>query len=428
MVRVGKVLGVVALANEERYNPTHLPPSEFVGEKAALRVRVLDDPEQATDQAPVRLRLELGPQAALLALHPRTREVLAAVGSYEALPGGLDRTVQSKRQPGSTFKPLVYSYALNTHQVTAATHFQVPRASDKGTKDAAALEELSLREGIARSDNRVALQVLREVGPTQALEWSKALGITSQLGADESLMLGAYEVTVAEMATAFAVFASGGTALDPMFISRLESGAGDLSLPPRSPERKVMDPAVAYLTTSLLSSVIESGTGQRARSLGRPVAGKTGTTNKAKDAWFVGYSTDLVTAVWVGFDDALPLGWGESGATSALPIWMEFMKAAHRDKPATEFPRPATIVEAEIDPRTGLLARYGQEDAMTEVFLPGTVPEQTAPPEEDGAAAPPESGGTPHDVVRDGDLETATPDPTDVETELPLPAQTAPPF
>jgi penicillin-binding protein 1A len=335
------------------------------------------------------------------------------VGNYEALPGGLDRTIQTKRQPGSTFKPIVYSYALNTHQVTPATQFRVePSKKERAelverAKKATEGEEtppevpehltLSLRQGIAKSDNRVARQVFRQAGGQQAVQWAQAMGITSHLGPDESLMLGSYEVTVTEMVGAFSVFASGGTAQEPLFLRSIESGAGPITLKERAPERRVMDPAVAYVTTSLLESVVQEGTGKRASVLGRPLAGKTGTTNQAKDAWFIGYSTEIVVAVWVGYDDAMPLGWGESGATSALPIWTAFMKQAHKGKPPTQFPRPAAVQDAQIDPATGLLARFGQEDAITEIFLPGTQPEETAPdPEEmenqDSASEEAESG------------------------------------
>jgi len=134
----------------------------------------------------------------------------------------------------------------------------------------------------------------------------------------------------------------------------------------------------AYLTTSLLRSVVERGTGQRARALGRPVGGKTGTTNQAKDAWFVGYSTELVAGVWVGYDDPLPLGWGESGALTALPAWVSFMKAAHEGHPSTDFPRPSGIVTMSIDPATGLIAYAGQTDAIEEEFLDGTAPTEAA--------------------------------------------------
>lgn len=425
-VQVGDTLGVVDLNEEERFNPQHLAPSDFVGPEAALRVQLVDDPESASEEQPVRLRLELGPQAALVALDPRSREVLASVGSYEALPGGLDRSVRTKRQPGSTFKPLVYSYALSTHQVTPATRFEFPLKNKKAEPEdeegepAPTSEFLTLRQGVAKSDNRVAAQVFRDAGAEQAVQWAKAMGIESKLGATDSLMLGAYEVSVVEMASAFSVFATGGMAQKPSFIRRVESGAGELSLAGPSTPHRVMEPSVAYLTTSLLQSVIQEGTGRRARSLGRPLAGKTGTTNRAKDAWFVGYSTDLVVAVWVGFDDALPLGWGESGATSALPIWMEFMKAAHEGKEATEFPRPGEIREISLDPQTGLLARYGQEDAVSEIFLAGTEPQETAPlpveetPEELDSGA----GESP---LPDDATESPTPPP-------PAPGPTPPPF
>jgi penicillin-binding protein 1A len=151
------------------------------------------------------------------------------------------------------------------------------------------------------------------------------------------------------------------------------------------------------LTTSLLESVVERGTGQRARALKRPVAGKTGTTNGAKDAWFVGYSTDLVAGVWVGYDEPLPLGWGESGAATALPAWVSFMKTAHEGRPATEFPRPSGIVTVHIDPATGLLAYAGQTDAVDEEFLAGTEPSTVASPDAgapDGGAPEALDGGT----------------------------------
>lgn len=391
-VRVGDVVGTLNLRDEDRYNPRHLAPTRFAGPEAALRVRLLDDPATASADHPVRLRLELGPQGAVVAIDPRTREVLAAAGSYEAVEGGLDRTVQARRQPGSTFKPLVYSYALSTGEVTPAARFEFEEAkkpADQGEdQDGEGKVVLSLRQGIARSDNRVARQVFRQVGAQQVVEWSHALGITSPLGADESLALGSYEVAPLEMANAFATFASGGKVMDPQFFLSVKRGSSPISLPNQPPARQVVDPAVAFVMTDLLTSVIQEGTGRRAASLGRPLAGKTGTTNDAKDAWFVGYSTDLVVAVWVGFDDAHPLGWGESGATSALPIWIDVMKAAHEGKPSTEFPRPPSVVEAELDPETGLLAAYGQENTVTEVFVQGTVPEETADSLGAGGASP----------------------------------------
>jgi penicillin-binding protein 1A len=164
-----------------------------------------------------------------------------------------------------------------------------------------------------------------------------------------------------------------------------------------------MEPQEAYLMTSILTSVVREGTGARAREVGRPVAGKTGTTNQAKDAWFVGFSTELVCAVWVGFDDPRPLGGGrEAGATAALPAWISFMKGAHGGTPVIDFPRPPGLLDVRIDPASGLRAHEEQADAITEIFLPGTEPLSFAeldagPPEGDsdgGTAAPgPEADG-----------------------------------
>jgi penicillin-binding protein 1A len=167
----------------------------------------------------------------------------------------------------------------------------------------------------------------------------------------------------------------------------------------------------AYLTTSLLRGVVDHGTGQRARAVGRPVAGKTGTTNKNRDAWFVGYSTDFVAGCWTGYDDSLPLGSGEYGAVAALPAWVDFMKFAHQERPRTQFPRPAGIVTAWIDPRTGLLPYPEQQDAVEEEFLGDTLPTtEASPPAVDleaveGADTSP---GADHEAVP-GDQGEATP-------------------
>jgi penicillin-binding protein 1A len=150
-----------------------------------------------------------------------------------------------------------------------------------------------------------------------------------------------------------------------------------------------MEADEAYLVTSLLKSVVAYGTGRRALAVGHPVAGKTGTTNQSKDAWFVGYSTDLVVAVWVGYDDALPLGASESGAVTALPAWVSFMKGAEADRPQSEFARPSSIVTARIDPETGLLAREGEDGAVDEEFIDGTVPTEVAPTPDGGVPLPP---------------------------------------
>jgi penicillin-binding protein 1A len=376
-VQVGDTLGRVKLDKEERYDPRHLPPSKFAAEGASLRVSLLADPAP-DDSSPVPLRLELGPESALVAIDVRTRQVRALIGSYEALMGGLDRATQSRRQPGSAFKPFVYSYALHSRRFTPATVLELPARHGKPGET----RHISVRMALAKSDNAAAQYIFRQVGPANVVQWAHALGIESKLQPDVSLALGAYEVKPIEIAAAYRSFASGGTYAPPVLITRIIGPDGKLvALPKEPPPRRVMSAAEAYLTTSLMRSVVQVGTARRASSMGRPLAGKTGTTNDAKDAWFVGFSTDIVTSVWVGYDDANPLGWGEEGAVTALPGWMQFMKAAEKGRPPTEFARPGDIVVARIDPATGELAYEGEQDAVEEEFLDGTVPTEMASPD-----------------------------------------------
>lgn len=374
--RTGRVLAL----REDRYNPGHLPPSKLFSEGAVVRVRVQDDP--SGNEGTLSLGLELGPEGALVALDARTLDVVALIGSYEALPGSLDRATRARRQPGSAFKPVVYAAALDAGKVTPATVFEFPAPTTTGKNTEAGPERIRLRDGLAKSDNRVAIETLHRVGSAAVIDLGHRLGFEGHLGEGDSLALGAYEATPLEMARVFSVFCRGGQLGQPRFVLDIESGSGSAPLPPEIDEKQVLRSEVAYLTTSLLSSVVKTGTGKRALSLGRPVAGKTGTTNKAKDAWFVGFSTDYIVAVWVGYDDALPLGPGESGAVTALPIWTEFMRRASEGKPVIDFARPSGLVEVGIDPESGLLAPFGDQSAETELFLGGTEPTQVAPPQE----------------------------------------------
>lgn len=390
LVRVGTVQGSVRLSDYGRYNPKGLVPSEFAPKGALLRVSLLaPEPESpAAPQAPqVPLRIESGPESALIAIEVRTREVLALVGNYEAIAGGLDRATQAKRQPGSTFKPIVYSYALHTRRLTAATMVETRSSTLSGYRPMN-FEEIDghrpvrLREALAQSINVAAVHVAQQVGPDNIVGWAHSLGIASHLGADLSLALGAYEVSPIEITNAYATFAAGGVVDTPKFILRIHDASGrDVPLGPAPPARRVLEEDEAFLITNLLSSVIDHGTGAKAKSLNRPLAGKTGTSNDAKDAWFLGFSTEIACGVWVGFDDAVPLGAREAGSTAALPAWIGLMRAAHEGRPVTDFARPSDTVALPIDPATGLRAYSGQQDALIEYFLPGTEPTEMAVPD-----------------------------------------------
>ncbi len=398
-VQVGSALGTVKLGDYERYNPSHLKPSEFAPVGAHVRVSLLApvpaSVPPATVVAKVPLRMELGPEGALVAVDARSRQVLALVGSYEAVSGGLDRATQSRRQPGSTFKPVVYSYALHSRRFTPSSLVDVrPAAFEGGYRPAnyegwTASDPLRLREALANSVNVVAVRVLTEVGPANVVEWGHALGIRSTLKPDLSLALGSYELLPMELCGAYATFAAGGTYEEPTLITSIVGPDGkEVSLDPPVPPRRVLDPAEAYIITSMLTSVIDHGTGASAKRLGRPLAGKTGTSNASKDTWFAGYSTDLAAVVWVGYDDGKPLGSQETGASAALPAWMAFMKEATEKRPASEFPRPPGVTTVTIDTHTGLLPPPGDPDTMEEVFLDGTQPTTTDLPDAGADGAP----------------------------------------
>jgi len=431
-VRVGTLLGRVDLRHEDRYNPKRLLPSEFAREGAALRVRVLTLAESPTGKA--ELKLELGPEAALVALEPRTREVRALIGSYEGIAGGLDRATQARRQPGSAFKPLVYGYALHSRRLTLGSVLSLTRSGKDlkhkpppGVAPDATEYKLAVRSALAISDNAAAQKVLEEVGAPNVVDFAKALGIESPLAPTPSLALGAYEVTPIELTAAVATFAAAGEYRPPVLVTRITDSSGrEVPLPPEPPARQVMPADEAYLITSALTSVVKEGTGKSASQLQRPLAGKTGTTNQAKDAWFVGYSTDFVAGVWVGYDEAMPLGYGEAGAVTALPVWIAFMKAAESGRPAIDFPRPPGIVTARIDPITGLLAAPDIGEGIEEEYLDGTEPTEISKP-----AAP---AGTPSALPDDeaaAATATATAPPPPAVPMAPngsLPESPPPPF
>jgi penicillin-binding protein 1A len=398
-VRVGTISGTVDLSTATRYNPNNLPASKFAEIGKVVRVSLLSPPPAepskieaalaATAKAPaqVKLHMELGPEGALVAIDVRSREVLALVGSYEGTRGGLDRATNAHRQPGSTFKAFVYSYAIHARQMTAASIVETNPQALHGYKpdnydEGEGKTPKRMRDALAESVNVAAVWSLEKVGASNVVAWTHALGVESKLGADLSLALGSYEVTPREMAGAYATLAAGGVYEQPILVKKITGPNGaEVKLPDPTPSRRVMDDAEAYVITSLLTSVVQDGTGKRAKALGRPIAGKTGTSNQAKDAWFVGYSTDVACAVWTGFDDPTPLGAGEAGASAALPAFVDFMREAHKKRPAADFPVPAGVSRVSIDPETGLRAYAGQENAISEVFLAGTEPTETATPD-----------------------------------------------
>jgi penicillin-binding protein 1A len=332
-----------------------------------------------------RMALEQTPkaQSALLCIESGTGHVKAMVGGREFSQSQFNRAVQSRRQPGSAFKPLIYAAAIDRGYTTATVVVDSPIVFEdterevvwkpKNYKDTFTGETL-VRSALARSLNVVTIKILRDIGIDYAIDYARRLGVQSALSRDLSIALGSSGVSLLELVNAYAVFANQGFHVEPTFVTRIEDRDGRVLEVSEPRREKVIENTTAYIVTSMLESVVNEGTGRRVKDLGRPVAGKTGTTNNLFDAWFMGYTPDFITGVWVGFDEEGSLGRGETGSRAASPIWLGFMKRLHQDRPIRDFEVPEGIVFTRIDAETGLLPIPQSEKTIFECFKEGTVP------------------------------------------------------
>jgi penicillin-binding protein 1B len=327
-------------------------------------------------------------QAALVALDPATGHILALVGGRDYLASQYNRAALAHRQPGSAFKPFVYSAALTPHGggrgFTAASLLDdspltltVNGApwSPRNYQDRY-LGRVTVREALEQSLNAATVRLAQDVGLTAIVERAHELGIESRIDPVPAMVLGAFEVTPLDLARAFLPFVNGGMRTPPPRAVRVvEDRRGPVEPGDEDEPQQVLTPAEAYLMTSLLEGVIKSGTGASARALGvqGAIAGKTGTTNDGRDAWFVGYAPGLLAAVWVGFDGGE--SHGMSGAEAALPIWAEFMRPALEAGAPRGFTVPAGVSFAEVDVTNGRLANRFCPRVAREVFIAGTEPE-----------------------------------------------------
>jgi penicillin-binding protein 1A len=383
---------VLDLAAESRYNPKNLAASRFASKNAELAVFVdtVAKDEAAPEEhakshtnslrSPAQARLAVGPQGAAIIMHPETRDVLALVGGYHDAPG-FDRATQAVRQPGSAFKPIVYAYAIKSRAFTPASLvLDAPEVFDKYQPqnfETWSFEgAVRLRYALAKSINLVAIRLIEQLGPDNVVGFAASLGMTTALEPTLPLALGASGVIPLELANAYATFAAAGIWSAPRFISKVLAADGK-EIPLSGQEAKqVITPAEAFVMTSMLTSVVAHGTGSAALALGKTVAGKTGTSNRARDVWFVGYTPHVLGAVWIGYDDNRSLGRGESGGSTALPVWMNLIKAAEQGKPSGTFAMPPGVERVRIDPESGKLAFEGMPNAIEEVFVEGTVPKE----------------------------------------------------
>lgn len=332
-------------------------------------------------------------QGALLVIEPTNREVVSMVGGYDFTTSSFNRAIQAKRQPGSSFKPFLYAAAMETGRYTPITRVndapvQVrdpytgkawePKNFEKAGFDGA----ITLRQALTRSKNTVSARLIEDVTVDGLITMARKAGIKAELPQSLTLCLGTGEVTMLEIANAYATIHSQGQSAEPIIIRKVsrrkEGGAEQVLMAREAAFEQTISPAIAYLTTSLMRSVVEEGTAVAVLELKRPAAGKTGTAQEYRDAWFSGFTQNYVASAWVGFDDHSPIGPLETGGRAALPIWLDFMKVAHQGVPESDFPVPPGVVQVKIDPVSGKLAGSSVPGRL-EWFLEGTQPTEEAP-------------------------------------------------
>ncbi len=346
-------------------------------------------------------------EGALVAMDPHTGRVLALVGGFSYGKSQFNRAVQAMRQPGSSFKPIVYAAALDNGYTPASVvldapiEFKLPNGETwkpKNYQDKF-FGPSTLRRGIEQSRNVMTVRLASELGMVRIADLAQRLGIYDKLPLQLAMALGAGETTLLKMVTAYSMIDNGGKKIEPTLIDRVQDRFGrtifrhdkrDCSAcmaaayDPAAPDpelldvrEQVMNPYTAYQITSMMEGVVERGTGKKLQIVGKPVAGKTGTSNEEKDAWFIGFTPDLAVGVYVGYDNPKPMGKRRTGGELAAPIVADFMRLALRDKPATPFRVPRAIELVPIDAKSGTRGIFGQEGVILEAFKPGDEPPES---------------------------------------------------
>ena len=327
-------------------------------------------------------------QSALLSIEAETGHVKVMIGGRDYRNSQFNRAYQSRRQPGSAFKPIIYAAALDKGYTAATVIIDSPVVYEDIERDfiwkprnykEKFFGPTLFRDALVKSRNIVTIKILQDIGINYIIDYSRRLGITSDISQDLSIALGSSGLSLLELVNAYSVFSNLGYLIEPVFITKIYDRDGNLLETSKLIRKKVIDMSTAYIITNMMESVVKSGTGWRIKALKRPVAGKTGTTNNLFDAWFMGYTPRYTTGVWVGLDQEAPLGKGETGSRAASPIWLDFMKNTLEGKPARTFNVPEGIVFAKIDTKTGLLPIEESKKTIFECFKEGTVPTEYTP-------------------------------------------------
>jgi penicillin-binding protein 1A len=327
-------------------------------------------------------------QGAFIAMDPRTGAIRALVGGRDFDDSKFNRATQALRQPGSTFKPIVYADAVQSGRppsyIVDDSPVTVPQGNGSDWSpqnyDMKFEGPMPMRRGLYQSRNIVAIKVGMELGAQSVIDMARKFGITTPIPPYPSIYIGAADVYPIEMIAAYSAFATLGTRASPIPVVRVENAKGDILWEPTANRLPVMSPEEAWLMVSMMKDVVRKGTA--AASVGSlfsyPAGGKTGTTNDGTDVWFIGYTSDLVAGVWMGLDKPAKIKGNAQGGQLAAPAWTAFMREVYRRKPEPpDWPRPDGIVVRDIDPATGLLAGPGCSGSVSEFFIAGTDPTRT---------------------------------------------------
>ena len=325
------------------------------------------------------------PQAALVSLDASRGTILAMVGGRSYQQSRFNRATMARRQPGSAFKPMVYALAVDQGFAQNHVLWDAPvvfKGAEEGQDwipnnfSGEFKAEMTLRQALALSQNIPAIKLLNKLGPTRAVHFAHRMGIESPLDPTLTLVLGTSEVTLLELTAAYSVFPGGGLWTKPFGILDVLDRQGKSVWREKPQKRTVISSEAAAIMTDMLKAVVVEGTGQEAMRIGRPLAGKTGTTDGYKDAFFIGFSPTVVAGVWVGLDNHGTMGDKETGARAALPIWIHFMDQVLRGRLCQDFDQPEGVVQVRIDASSGLLASKDCSNAVMALFKKGTEPKR----------------------------------------------------
>jgi penicillin-binding protein 1A len=380
-VRIGSYAATVDAQSVEwtrEKNPANILQ---IGDVTQFKIEALD--EEASN---LTVSLEQIPEVegSFLALDVRSGQIKAMVGGFDFDRSEFNRATQAMRQPGSAFKPFVYAAAINSGFTPTSllldepVSYEDPNSVEKFYEPTNYDQKyegwVTLRRAIEGSRNVPAVRLNYQTGPEKAAEMARRLGLSGHIPPYLSIVLGSAEATLLEMVSAYSAFPNQGIRMRPFLVTRVTDRDGNLLEETHPKAGSAIRADTAYMVTSLLKGVVQRGTAIRAASLGRPLGGKTGTTNDYTDAWFLGFDPRLAAGVWVGFDQKRSLGDRETGARAALPAWLSFMEKVLADRPVEDFPIPSNIVFVPVDKHTGYPAHASSKDVILESFIAGTEP------------------------------------------------------